>query len=195
MSEENNPIFYRSIGLIEGLYLPSEDDSAQGILMTDEGLFPTTVSERLLKFLTKEPKKKRAKKPFEVKHQFTCWVSGTPEAPYYQFHLIGRKGITVKKFPKLLPHNNIFVSQGVVKERSREKIILRIQQNLKTERTKEEIINSINYLEIRDCPGKVRTSQFWLFRSRLIAGFLHCKSAELIAPAKIAKTYLKIDFR
>ena len=154
--------------------------------MTDEGLFPATVSQEILRFLTRNPKKKTIKK----KHHFICWVHGLPEAPYYQLYLIGRKGKT--NLPELFSENNTFLSQGVVIDRSSEKVILRVQKNPRPNRTSQEIEDSINRLEIRGCPGKVRTSQFWSIRSRLQDGFLHYQSGELLAKAQVAKSYLLI---
>ena len=58
MSDSDKPIFYRSSGLILGTYLPSEDDLSQGILMTEQGLFPAICHEDLLKFLTKKKSSK-----------------------------------------------------------------------------------------------------------------------------------------
>ena len=186
MSDSDQPIFYRSSGLICGTYLPSEDDLSQGILMTEQGLFPAILTEAILKFLTKNPKKKTIKR----KHHFICYVRGLPQAPYYQLYLINRAGKT--NLPELFSENNTFLSQGIVTERSKERVILRVQKNPIPSRTSQEIQDSINYLEIKDCPGKVRTSQFWSFRSRLQDGFLHFQSGELLANAKVAKSYLKI---
>ena len=45
MSDLDKPIFYRSSGLLFGTYLPSEDDLSEGILMTEQGLFPTILTE------------------------------------------------------------------------------------------------------------------------------------------------------
>ena len=154
--------------------------------MTDEGLFPATVAEGILRFLTRNPKKKTIKK----KHHFICWVHGLPEAPYYKLYLINRKGKA--NLPELFSENNTFLSQGIVTDRSSERVILRVQKNPRPDRTSKEIEDSINYLEIRDCPGKVRTSQFWSFRSSLKDGFLHYQSGELLAKAKVAKSYLLI---
>ncbi len=186
MSDSDQPIFYRSSGLILGTYLPSEDDLSQGILMTEQGLFPTIATENILKFLTKNPQKKTIKR----KHHFICYVRGLPEAPYYQLYLINRAG--KNNLPELFSENNTFLSQGIVTSRSRERVILRVQKNPIPSRTSQEIQDSINYLEIKNCPGQVRTSQFWSFRSHLQDGFLHCQSGELLANAKVAKSYLKI---
>ncbi len=187
MSDSDQPIFYRSSGLILGTYLPSEDDLSHGVLITEQGLFPATVNEQILRFLTRNPKKKTIKR----KHPFICFVAGLPEPPYYQFYLIGRKGKRTKN--KLFRRPNRFLTQGIVTQRSPEKVILRVQKNLTPERTSQEIEESINYVEIRGCPGLVRSSQFWLLRSNLKEdGFLHYHSGELLAKAKLAKSYLKI---
>ncbi len=187
MSDSDRPIFYRSSGLIVGTYLPSEDDLSHGILITEQGLFPATVNEQILRFLTRNPKKKTIKR----KHPFICFVAGLTEPPYYQFYLIGRKGKRTKN--KLFRRPNRFLTQGIVTQRSPEKVILRVQKNPTPERTSQEIEESINYVEIRGCPGLVRSSQFWLLRSNLKEdGFLHYHSGELLAKAKVAKSYLKI---
>lgn len=186
MSDSNKPIFYRSSGLIYGTYLPSDNDPTQGILITDEGLFPASSTKRVLKLLTKYPEPKT----IENKHYFICFVLGLSEAPHYQLYLIGIVG--ENKFPQIYPENNTFLTQGIIIERSPEIVIVRVQKNILPHRTKQEIEDSINYLKIKNCPGKIRTSQFWSFCSRLQNGFLQCQSAELLANAKLAKSYLKI---
>ncbi len=186
VSDSRRPIFYRSSGLLFGKYLPSENDLSQGILMTDQGLFPTIVTESILKFFTRDSKNKTVKK----KHHFVFYVRGLSEAPHYQFYLISRS--SKNNLPKLFSENNTFLSQGIVTERTTERVILRVQKNPLPDRTSQDIQDSINYLEIRGCPGKVRTSQFWSFRSHLQDGFLHFQSGELLANAKTAKPYLKI---
>ena len=190
MSDSDQPILYRSSGLILGTYLPSEDDLSQGILMTEQGLFPAICHEDLLKFLTKKNRQNPKKENIQKKHHFLFYARGLAEAPYYQFYLINRYGST--KLPELFSENNSFLSQGIVTERDSEKVILRIQKNIRPERTQKEIEDSLHYLIIKNCPGKVRNSQFWSFRSRLQDGFLHFQSGELLATAKLAKSYLKI---
>ena len=193
MSDLDKSIFYRSSGLICGKYLPSEGDLVQGVLMTDEGLFSATLNQRVLEFLTwcsGSGERIPSKRTIRRKHHFVCWIYGLPEAPYYQLHLIDRKN--KKKFSKLLPGSNIFLSQGIVMDRISERVVLRVQKNPRPDRNSQEIEDSINHLEIRGCPGKVRTSQFWLIYSRFKDGFLHYQSGELLAKAEVAKSYLKI---
>lgn len=180
-----SPIFFRSSGLICGTYLPSDDDFNQGILMTDVGLFPATVNENIRRFFKKHSKKKTLR----VKHHFICWVRGIPDPPYYQLTLASRTG--KNNLPSIFPVNNSFISQGIVTERSSERVILKVQMNARPNRTKDIIEQSVNYLEIKDCPGKVRTSQFWQFRSTFKEGFLHYQSGELLANAKVTKKFLK----
>ncbi|MGK7934370.1 MAG: hypothetical protein AB4206_00950 [Xenococcaceae cyanobacterium] len=189
MSDSDQPIFFRSSGLIRGEYLPSDNDSSQGILMTEHGLFPTICRQDLLKFLFKNNSQNRQQKNFQQKHQFLFYVYGLSEPPYYQFCLLERIGKS--KIPKVFSENNTFVSQGIVTLRSSEQVILKVQKNIRPDRTSQEIEDSISFLIIKNCPGKVRTSQFWSFRSRLQDGFLHFKSGELLANAKIVKSYYK----
>lgn len=61
MQNSYHRIFYRASGLIRGKYLPTEDDLNQGILMTEQGVFPASITETMLHFLTKNPKKKTYK--------------------------------------------------------------------------------------------------------------------------------------
>ena len=185
LTSYGSPIFFRSTGLIYGLYLPSDDDKTQGILMTDVGLFPATINQNIRRFFKKHSKKKTLR----VKHHFICWVRGIPDPPHYQLTLTSRTG--KNNLPDIFPENNSFISQGIVTERSRERVILKVQMNARPSRTPEEIEQSINYLEIRDCPGKVRTSQFWQFRTTFKEGFLHCRGSELLANAKVTKQFLK----
>ena len=184
MPDSDKPIFYRSSGILFGTYLPSEEDIFQGVVMSEQGLFPVSISKYLLKFFNLKPENIRRK------HHFYCWAYGLPEAPHYRFHLIGRTG--KDKISELYSEKNIFLSQGIITERNSEQVIIRVQKNLRPYRTSEEIEKSINYLIIKNCPGKVRNSQFWSFRNRLQDGFLHFESGEILATAKIAKSYLKI---
>ena len=92
MSDSAPSIFYRSSGLLFGIYLPSDDDVNQGVFMTGQGLFPATLTEAILKFFSKN------KKNIQRKHHFYCWVRGLSEAPYYHFYLISRSGtVSIKK--------------------------------------------------------------------------------------------------
>lgn len=190
MSNSDKLIYFRSSGLILGKYLPSEDDLSQGILMTEEGLFPALLNEYLLRFLTKKQAPKFKKENFKLKHHFFCQVHGLAEAPYYRFYLIDRFGKS--KLPELFPENNTFLSRGIVTKRDGKEIILRVQKNIRPNRNSQEIEDSINYLIIKNCPGKVRNSQFWSIRSCLKDGFLEFQSGEILATAKIAKSYIKI---
>jgi hypothetical protein len=180
-----SPIFFRSTGLIYGLYLPSDDDKTKGVLMTDVGLFPATINESIRRFFKKHSKKKTLKR----KHHFICWVRGIPDPPHYQLTLTSRTG--KNNLPQIFPVNNSFIFQGIVTERNSERVILKIQMNARPSRDRDMIEQSINYLEIKDCPGKVRTSQFWQFRSTFKEGFLHYESGELLANAKVTKKFIK----
>lgn len=180
-----SPIFFRSTGLIRGTYLPSDNTLTEGILLTDVGLFPATANESIRRFFKKHSKKKTLR----VKHHFICWVRGIPDPPYYLLAITSRTG--QNNLPEIFPVNNSFVCQGIVTERSRERVILRVQMNARPDRSPDVIKESINHLEIRDCPGKVRTSQFWQFRSTFSEGFLRCQSGELLANATTTKKFIK----
>lgn len=191
-------IFYCSSCLIKGIYLPSEKDLSTGALMTEEGLFPTTLSEDICRFFqNKNAKPKDKGKTLKKPHFFYCWVYGTLEEPYYRMHVKKRMGVrayksygVAKKSYKLFPRKHTFITRGIIVGRDSEKVVVRVQQNPRPNRTAEDIENSINYIQIKDCPGKVRSSQFWSFHSVMKDGFLHYKSGELIAKASIAKKYL-----
>ena len=182
------PIFYRSSGIIKGVYLPSEEKFYKGVLITDEGIFPASLARNIVRFF-KHRKPRKTRQTLKREHLFVCWVYGIDQPPFYEMRLIGRKGLNAK-LPSLLPEDNTFITQGIVTEKTSEKVILRVQRNPDPERTKEKIERSINFIEIRDCPGKVRRSQFWLFRSTMKDGYLHCTEAEILALAKTAKKYI-----
>ena len=193
----DKPIFYRSIGIIKGLYLPSNENLNNGSLLTEQGLFPATLKEDLALFLNKKQGKKgtaKTKTKIEKQHNFVGWLSGLPEAPYYQFYLINRIGIRAK--PKKIPHlfvkedTNKFITQGFIKNSSKGKVLIRIQKNPRPERSSLEIANSINYLKILNCPGSIRNSQFWLIESHFKDGMLYYNSGEILAYAKDAKRYI-----
>ena len=183
---ENQP-FFRSVGLLEGVYLPSSEDLAQGTLMTDLGLFPATLEPQIIKPF------KRYKPSIAKKWFFICWVHGISEPPYYRLTMRQKRG--QRDFPPNIPHPNWFISQGLVTECTPEKVILKVQLNPKPERperTVEEIEASVNYLEIRGCPSKVEKSQFWRFITVFKDGFLHCQTAELLADAETNKKLLNV---
>ena len=184
-SDYDPSIFFRSTGLIRGTYLPSDKTLTEGILMTDVGLFPATANESIRNFFKKHSKKKTLR----AKHHFICWVRGIPDPPYYLLAITSRTG--QKNLPEIFPVNNSFVCQGIVTERSREKVILRVQMNARPDRSLDVISESVSYLEIKDCPGKVRKSQFWQFRSTFSEGFLRCQSGELLANATTTKKFIK----
>ena len=184
-SDYDPSIFFRSTGLLRGTYLPSDKTLTEGILMTDVGLFPATANESIRNFFKNHSKKKTLR----AKHHFICWVRGIPDPPYYSLVITSRTG--QNNLPEIFPVNNSFVCQGIVTERSRERVILRVQMNARQDRSPDVISESISHLEIKDCPGKVRTSQFWQFRSTFSEGFLHCQSGELLANAKVTKKFIK----
>lgn len=184
-SDYDPSIFFRSTGLIRGTYLPSDKTLTEGILMTDVGLFPATTNESIRNFF----KKRSKKKTLRSKHHFICWVRGMTDPPHYLLAITSRRN--QKNLPEIFPVNNSFVCQGIVTERSRERVILRTQMNARSDRSPDVIKESINHLEIRDCPRKVRTSQFWQFRSTFSEGFLRCQSGELLANAKVTKKFIK----
>lgn len=182
------PIFYRSSGIIKGVYLPSEKRFYKGVLITDEGIFPASLARNIVRFF-KRGKPRDVRHTLKSQHLFVCWVYGIDKPPFYEMRLIGRKGLNAK-LPNLLPEDNTFITQGIVAEKTSEKVILRVQRNPDPERTKEKIERSVTFIEIRDCPGKVRRSQFWFFRSTMKDGYLHCTEAEILALAKTAKKYI-----
>ena len=193
MSNSDQLIYFRSSGLLRGKYLPSDNDLSQGILMTDQGLFPAICHENFLNFLTKNNRKNPKQKNFQKKYNFLCYVYGLSEPPYYRFRLLDR--FSKSRIPSTFSETNTFLSQGIVTERSSEKVILKVQKNIRPNRNSEEIENSVNYLIIKNCPGKVRNSQFWFFRSHLEDGFLNFQSGELLFTAKIVKSYFKSYFK
>lgn len=193
MSQE---LYFRSVGLIRGTYLPSNEDMYQGTLLTEQGIFPAELKQSVINFFNRDTarrkrRKKSGKPAIAKENNFICWIAGINSSPYYRFQLIGWNGKNLNnEINNLLPEPNTFITRGIVIKRDRSEVIQRIQKNPKPERTKEEIANFKCELKILDCPGKVRKNQFWLFKSSLIDGFLHCQSAEFLAYAKEAKKLL-----
>ena len=164
--------------------------------MTEQGLFPATCQTLLFDFLNKgnNNSKGTEKKRLQNKYYFLCYVYGSSEAPYYRFNLVSR--IRKSRIPHIYSKKgNIFLSQGIITERTSEKVILKVQKNIRPNRNSQEIEDSINHLIIKNCPGKVRSSQFWFFRSRLKDGFLNFKSGKSIATAKVVRKYFKSYFK
>lgn len=194
MSDSDKHIFFRSLGILRGKYLPSDDDSSQGIFMTEHGIFPTTCRQDLLRFLTKNKNlDPDFRKGFRQRQQFLAYLYGLDEPPYYHFSLIDRFGTT--KLPPPFLETNSFLSQGIVTERTSEEVLLKVQKNLRPNRDSQEITDSVNFLILKNCSGKVRTSQFWSIRSSFHDGFLHFQSGELLAHAKTVKNLFQSYFK
>lgn len=180
-------IAFQSIGRVEGIYLPSQENPEYGTLLTDYGIFPAEVSKRIMKKFAKFTGHPISETSGETRLKFIAWVIGTSEAPYYRLDLRSIHD----EFPEWLKGDNWFYLQGIVKERTPEKVSLRMQRNHWQSYTSEAIAASVNYLQILNCPKLVRTSQFWKFTVSFSEGFLHCLTAERLADATETKKILK----
>jgi hypothetical protein len=179
-------IAFQSVGAVEGIYLPSQENPKYGSLLTDYGIFPAEVSKRIRqKFpkITGHPIEKKS----EQKLRFITWVMGTKEPPYYRFDLRS----VYLDFPEWVKHDNWISLQGIIIEHQGEKVLLRMQQNYWQNYSEEQVIASVNYIQILNCPKDIRKSQFWKFTANFCDGFLHCQTAERLANATETKKILK----
>ena len=180
-------IAFQSIGGVEGIYLPSKEDPEYGTLLTDYGIFPAEVSKRIIKKFPKFTGSPISEPSGETRFKYLTWLIGIEEAPYYRFDLRSIHD----KFPEWIKHENWFYLQGIVKERDSEKVSLRMQRNYWQNYHPDAIANSVNYLQIKNCPSNVRSSQFWLFTANFRSGFLHCLTSERLADARTTKKIIK----
>ena len=180
-------IAFQSIGGVEGIYLPSQEDPEYGTLLTDYGVWPTEVSKRIIKKFPKFTGHPISEASSQTRLKFIAWVIGIESAPYYRLDLRSIHD----RFPDWIESENWFYLQGIVNERNSGKVSLRMQRNYWQNYHPEAIANSINYLQIKNCPSNVRTSQFWKFTASFTEGFLHCLTGERLADAPTTKKILK----
>lgn len=180
-------IAFQSIGGVEGIYLPSQENPEYGTLLTDYGIFPAEVSKRIMKKFAKFTGHPISETSGETRLKFIAWVIGTSEAPYYRLDLRSIHD----EFPEWLKGDNWFYLQGIVKERNSERVRLKMQRNYWQNYHPDAITNSINYLEIKNCPSNVKASQFWKFTVCFREGFLHCLTGERLADARTTKKIIE----
>ena len=179
-------IAFQSIGGVKGIYLPSQENPKYGSLLTDYGIFPAEVSKRIRQKFPKiagHPLEEKSERRFK----FITWVMGTEEPPYYRFDL----RLIYLEFPEWVKHDNWFIIQGIIAERTSERVSVRMQQNYWQNYSEEKIRASVNYIPILNCPSNIRKSQFWKFTTSFRDGFLHCLTAERLADATETKKVLK----
>lgn len=180
-------IAFQSIGGVEGIYLPSQEDSEYGTLLTDYGVFPAEVSKRIIKKFSKITGSSISEANGGTRLKYLTWLIGIESAPYYRLDLRSIHD----EFPEWIKGDNWFYLQGIVAERTPDLVSLKMQRNYWQSYTEEEIISSINYLKIKNCPSQVRKSQFWKFAVCFTDGFLQCLSAERLADASTTKKIIK----
>ena len=180
-------IAFQSIGGVEGLYLPSKSHPKYGSLLTDYGIFPAETSEQTRRKFPKIAGYPMSESKGETKLKFLTWVIGTQEPPYYRFDL---RSVHLQ-FPEWIEKDNWFYLQGIIAERTPEKVSLRMQLNYWENYSEDKIQASINYLQIKNCPSNVRKSQFWGFTTSFQDGFLHCQTAKRLATATETQKILK----
>lgn len=180
-------IAFQSIGGVEGIYLPSQENPKFGTLLTDYGIFPAEVSKRIIKKFPKFTGHLISEADPEIRLKFSAWLIGTEEAPYYRLDLRSIHD----KFPDWISGDNWFYFQGIITERTPDKVVLRMQRNYWQNYQQETIATSINFLQIKNCPSTVRASQFWKFTASFSEGFLYCQTAERLADASLTKKILK----
>ena len=180
-------IAFQSIGGVEGIYLPSKESPEYGTLLTDYGIFPAEVSKRVRLTIFKKANNNSDKPLIKKRLKFLAWLRGSNEPPYYNLDLRSIHDT----WSDWIKEDNRFHLQGVIAERTPERVLLRIQRNYWQGITPTEIEQSIFHLEIKNCPPKVRASQFWYFRASIIDGMLHCNESQQLANAKDTKKILK----
>ena len=180
-------IAFQSIGGVEGIYLPSIEDPQYGTLLTDYGVWPTEVSKQVVKKFPKFTGHPISEASSQTRLKFTAWVIGTEKAPHYRLDL----RLIQNEFPEWIEGENWFYLQGIIHERNSEGVSLRMQRNYWQNYHPDAIANSINYLQIKNCPSNVRASQFWKFTVSFNESFLHCLTGERLADARTTKKIIE----
>lgn len=180
-------IAFQSIGGIEGIYLPSAENSQYGSLLTDYGILPAEVSKQVKRRYRKFAGHPVDEEKGTTKLKFIAWLIGTENAPHYKLIL---RSVHFD-FPEWIENNNLFNIQGIIKGHSPEQTILRMQHNPWENYSAEIIQSSINYIPIKNCPKGIKKSQFWQFTTNFCDGALHCISATRLADAKETNKALK----
>ncbi|MBE9044530.1 hypothetical protein IQ255_08945 [Pleurocapsales cyanobacterium LEGE 10410] len=180
-------IAFQSIGGVEGIYLPSQEDLKYGTLLTDYGVFPAEVSKRIIRKFPQFTGYPISEASNQTRLKYTAWVIGTDEPPYYRLDLRS----IYNEFPEWIKGDNWFYLQGIIAERTLEVVSLRMQRNYWQEYKEETIALSVNYLKLKNCPKSVRSSQFWKFTVSFRERFLCCLTGERLADAPTTKKILK----
>lgn len=180
-------IAFQCIGGVEGIYLPSSENSKYGTLLTDYGIFPAETSKQVRRTFPRFAGHPISEPKNEKRLRFLTWVKGIEESPFYSLDLRSIHD----QFPYWIEGQNWFYLQGIINERTSETVSLRMQRNYWQNYTKEAIASSINYLKIKNCPSNVRASQFWKFTVSFHEGFLHCLTGERLADAPTTKKILR----
>lgn len=180
-------IAFQSIGGVEGIYLPSSENSKYGTLLTDFGIFPAETSKQFRRTYPRFAGHKISEASHQKRLKFIAWVKGIEESPFYSLDLRSIHN----DFPYWIESENWFYLQGIIAERSSEIVSLRMQCNYWQNYSEEKIANSINYLKIKNCPSNVRRSQFWKFTVCFREDFLHCLIGERLADAATTKKIIK----
>lgn len=180
-------IAFQSIGGVEGIYLPSQENPKYGSFLTDYGLFPAETSKQVRRTFPRFAGCPISEADNQTRLKFITWLKGIEEKPFYSLDLRSIHN----KFPEWIEGENWFYLQGIIHERTPEIVYLRMQHNYWQNYTEEKIASSINYLKIKECPSSVRASQFWKFTVSFREGFLHYLTGERLADAPTTKKILK----
>jgi hypothetical protein len=180
-------IAFQCIGGIKGIYLPSQENSKYGTLLTDYGIFPTETSKQVRRTFPRFTDHKIFEADNKTPLKFIAWIKGHKEIPFYSLDLRSIHN----EFPYWIEGDNWFYLQGLIHDRTSETVVLRMQCNYWQNYTEETIASSINYLKIKNCPSNVRKSQFWKFTACFREGFLHCLTGERLADARMTKKILE----
>lgn len=180
-------IAFQSVGGVEGIYLPSQDNPKYGSLLTDYGIFPAETSKQVRRTFPRFAGHPISEHKDQKKLLFLTWVIGTEEPPYYKLDL---RSIH-REFSEWIERDNWFTLQGIIAERTSERVLLRMQYNYWQNYSEEKIRASVNYIPIKNCPSNIRKSQFWKFTASFCDGFLNCQTAQRLANATETKKILK----
>ena len=99
-------VYFQSVGVLRGQYLPSEADITIGTLITTRGIFPANLMPSLGKFIEDYPS------ATTERLRYICWLKGVDTKPYYMLKLK-----RVNKFgPSWLRRSGRFRVQGLVEK-------------------------------------------------------------------------------
>lgn len=119
--KEENFLKYICYGILTGRYYPSADNQGIFMLADNRGILPCEVSP----YLSEKTAQKHLAKAAIEDTQFTCWLRGTKQPPYYNLILV-RQG---RYRNDLVDKDRSFRVQGKLVKQDKDILTVKIREN------------------------------------------------------------------